>query len=170
MAFNVDLQRTFPGFGVGTLLTVQVATGIPITSGTTYYLPGTPLGANTVAGLFQPTITIGRVRVKIYNGTGTSPTLTKLQILGFDGTNTVLLEDLNFGTAVVLSSTSWFDWMAPWIADTAPATTSGGAVGYLIGPGSATTGNGGIQTIKIIPTLGGTGPGATMDAEIFGVI
>lgn len=60
--------------------------------------------------------------------------------------------------------------MTDFIADTATGTTSGGAVGLLIGSASATTGNGGIQTIKVVPTLGGTGPGCTMDIEVFGLI
>lgn len=168
MAINVGLSRTFPGFGVSTLTSIQVAAGIAVTSGSTYYIPGT--SSNSVAGLLVPTVTVGRVRVKVYNGTGTSPTLTKLQIMGYDGTNSVVIADWNFGTAVTLSSTSWADLIADWICDTAPSTTSGGAVGYVIGGSSATSGNGGIQCIKVIPTLGGTGPGCTMDAEVFGLI
>ena len=168
MALNISLQRTFPGFGVSTLQSIQQATGIAVTSGSTYYVPGT--SSNSVAGLLVPTVTVGRVRVKVYNGTGTSPTLTKLQIMGYDGTNSVVIADWNFGTAVTLSSTSWADLIADWICDTAPSTTSGGAVGYLIGGASATSGNGGVECIKVIPTLGGTGPGCTMDVEIFGLI
>lgn len=168
MAFNIGLSRTFPGLGLTTLTSVQVAAGIAVTSGTTYYVPGTT--SNSVAGLLIPTVTIGRVRVKVYNGAGTSPTLTKLQIMGFDGTNSVVIADWNFGTAVTISSTSWADLIADFICDTAPSTTSGGAVGYLIGAASATSGNGGIQCIKVIPTLGGTSPSCTMDVEIFGAI
>jgi hypothetical protein len=168
MAINIGLSRTFPGFGVSTLQSIQVATGIAVTSGTTYYVPGTTL--NTVAGLLVPTVTIGRLRIKIYNGTGTSPTVTKIQVMSFDGTNSVVVADWNFSTAVTLSSTSWLDVMMDFITDTASGTTSGGAVGQLIGGASATSGNGGIQCLKIIPTLGGTGPGATMDAEVFGLI
>jgi hypothetical protein len=168
MAINVSLERTFPGFGVSSLQSIQRATGIAVSSGTTYYVPGT--SSNSVAGLLVPTVTVGRVRVKVYNGSGTSPTLTKLQIMGFDGTNSVVIADWNFGTAVTLSSTSWADLMTDFICDTAPSTTSGGAVGFLIGSASAVTGNGGIQCIKVIPTLGGTGPACTMDVEIFGLI
>lgn len=168
MAINISVQRTFPGFGVSMLTSIQVATGIAVTSGSTYYVPGTSL--NSVAGLIVPTITTGRVRVKVYNGTGTSPTLSKLQIMGYDGTNSVVIADWNFSTAVTLSSTSWADVISDFICDTAPSTTSGGAVGYLIGGASATSGNGGIQCIKVIPTLGGTGPGCTMDVELFGLI
>lgn len=168
MAINVGLHRTFPGFGVSSLQSIQTATGIAVTSGTTYYVPGT--SSNSVAGLLVPTFTVGRLRVKVYNGVGTSPTLTKLQIQGYDGTNTVVLADWNFGTACTLSSTAWVDLMTDWIADTATGSTSGGAVGQLISGSSATSGNGGIQCIKVIPTLGGTSPACTMDVEIFGLI
>lgn len=168
MAINISLQRTFPGFGVSSLQSIQQATGIAVTSGTTYYVPGTT--SNSVAGLLVPTVTVGRVRVKVYNGAGTSPTLTKVQISGYDGTNLVVLADWNFGTAVTLSTTSWADLIADFICDTAPSTTSGGAVGYLIGSASATSGNGGIQCLKIVATLGGTSPAATMDVEVFGLI
>jgi hypothetical protein len=168
MAINVGLNRTFPGFGVSTLQSIQSATGIVVTSGTTYYVPGT--SSNSVAGLLIPTVTVGRLRIKIYNGTGTSPTLTKLQVKAYDGTNSVVIADWNFGTAVTLSSTSWADLMMDFIADTATGSTSGGSVGQLISASSATSGNGGLQCISIVPTLGGTGPGCTMDAEIFGLI
>ena len=168
MALNIGVERTFPGAGISTRNAIQTVTGLAITSGTTYYLPGTSL--NTVVGLLIPTVTICKVRVKIYNGAGTSPTLTKLQIMGYDGTNSVVIADWNFGTAVTLSTTSWFDGFAFCMADTATGATSGGAVGQLISGSSATSGNGGMIAVKIIPTLGGTSPAATMDAEIFGLI
>ncbi len=169
MAINVGIGRTFPGLGVSSLQTNQVNAGIPITSGTSYYMPATTAAATT-ATVAIPTFTIARLRVKIYNGAGTSPTLTKLQIAGQDGTNTVILQDLNFGTAVTLSTTSWFDCWFDLICDTAPSTTSGGAVGYLIGGASATSGNGGMQNLRIVPSLGGTSPAATMDLELLGLI
>jgi|HubBroStandDraft_2_1064218.scaffolds.fasta_scaffold00006_30 hypothetical protein len=168
MAINISVQRVFPGFGATSLQSIQIAAGIAVTSGTTYFVPGTSL--NSVAGLLVPTITCGRVRVKIYNGTGTTPTLTKLQVQAFDNTNTVVIADWNPSTAATLSSTSWFDSYADFVVDTAPSTISGGAVGWLIGSASAVTGNGGITSLKVIPTLGGTGPGATMDVEVFGLI
>jgi hypothetical protein len=169
MAINISAQRVFPGKGLTSLQSIQQATGITVTSGSTYYVPGT--SSNSVAGLLVPTLTMAVVRVKVYNGSGTTPTLTKLQIQAYDGTNTVVVADYNFGTAVTLSSTSWCDVITdPILVDTAPSTTSGGAVGYLIGSASATSGNGGIQCFKVIPTLGGTGPSCTMDIEVFGAI
>lgn len=168
MAINISVERTFPGFGVSTFQSIQRATGIAVTSGNTYFVPGT--SSNSVAGLLVPTATVGKVRIKIYNGAGTSPTVTKIQVFGYDGTNSVVLADWNFGTAVTLSTTSWCDVNATLVADTATGSTSGGAVGQLISGSSATSGNGGMQCIKVIPTLGGTSPAATMDIEIFGLI
>jgi hypothetical protein len=169
MAITVGVGRTFPGLGVSSLASNQANAGIPVASGTSYFIPATTAAATTAA-VAVPTITIGRIRVKIYNGSGTSPTLTKLQISATDGTNTVVVADVNFGTAVTLSSTSWYDNFFDFLVDTAPSTTSGGAVGLLIGSASATSGNGGIQTIKIVPTLGGTGPACSMDLELLGLI
>ena len=168
MALNILVERTFPGVGVSTRNTIQTVTGLAITSGTTYYLPGT--STNTVAGLLVPTITVGRVRIKIYNGAGTSPTVTQVQVFGYDGTNSVLVAGWTFTTGITLSTTSWVDIQDTILADTATGATSGGAVGQLISGSSATSGNGGMQCVKIIVTLGGTSPAATMDAEIFGLI
>ena len=160
MAINVSIQRTFPGFGVSTLSSIQQATGIAITSGTAYYVPGTT--SNSVAGLLVPTITVGRVRVKIYNGAGTSPTLTKLQISITDGTNTVIVEDRNFGTAVTLSSTNFYDGVFNFLIDY--STAGGGATGTLLAPTVSTT----AMVVNVTPTLGGTSPAATMDIEVYG--
>ena len=138
MAINVSIQRTFPGFGVSTLSSIQQATGIAITSGTAYYVPGTT--SNSVAGLLVPTITVGRVRVKIYNGAGTTPTVLSVLVQAYDGTNLVTLDQFYVPTSTptppTLSTTAWFDRMFDFVCDTAPSTTSGGAVGYLIGVGA----------------------------------
>jgi hypothetical protein len=106
--------------------------------------------------------------VKIYNGAGTSPTLTKLQVSAQDGTNSVVIADWNFGTAVTLSTTSWFDAMFDFVVDTAASGSGGGATGQLIAPTSSAAG--GLTYIKLVPTLGGTSPAATMDAELIGLI
>jgi hypothetical protein len=174
MALNIGVSRTFPGFGIPSLQSIQVATGIPVTSGTTYYVPGTPVNTNTTAGLLIPTVTVGRLRIKIYNGLGTTPAVTKIQVKASDGTNSVVIADWNFGTAVSITSTSWLDLMTDFIADTATGSTSGGAVGQLISASSATSGNGGVQYLSIVPTLTGTAPpsggAVTMDWEVFGLI
>ena len=172
MAINVSIQRTFPGFGVSTLSSIQQATGIAVTSGTAYYVPGTT--SNSVAGLLVPTITVGRVRVKIYNGAGTTPTVLSVLVQAYDGTNLVQVDQFYVPTSnptpPTVSTTAWFDWYTDFCVDTATGSTSGGAVGQLISASSATSGNGGIQCLKITPTLGGTSPAATMDVEVFGLI
>lgn len=162
----------------GGILNGRALAGIVTSSGAVTIASATSISASTsggsvnnnTPGLLVPPLVVGRIRIKIYNGSGTSPTLTKLQVMAYDGTNSVVIADLNFGTAVTLGSTSWFDWMRDWIADTASGLTSGGAVGQLISGLSATSGQGGVTSFKIIPTLGGTGPGATMDAEVFGTV
>ena len=170
MAINIGLGRIFPGVGVSSFQTQQLIAGIPIISGTKYFVPSTT--PFTSAGTLQPTITCGKLRVKIYNPSASANTLTKLQCVATDGTNSVVFADFNFGTAVTLSATSWFDWASPaFIIDTAPSTTSGGAVGYLIGSASATTGNGGITAIGVTATLSSTNvTGITMDLEVLGLI
>jgi hypothetical protein len=169
MAINIGLGRTFPGFGVSSFQTQQLLAGIPVISGTKYFVPS--VSPFTVAGLLQPTVTAGKLRVKIYNPSASANTLTKVQCVATDGTNSVVFADLNFGTAVTLSSTSWFDWLTDFLIDTAPSTTSGGAVGYLIGSASAVTGNGGVTAIGVTPTLSSPSvTGVTMDLEILGLI
>lgn len=169
MAINIGVGRIFPGFGVASFQTQQLLAGIPVISGTKYFVPSvTPF---TSAGTLVPTITTGKLRVKIYNPSSSANTLTKVQFVATDGTNTVIFQDLSFGTAVTLSSTNWFDYVTDFLIDTAPSTTSGGAVGYLIGSASATTGNGGITAIGVTPTLSSTNvTGITMDLELLGLI
>jgi hypothetical protein len=58
-----------------------------------------------------------------------------------------------------------------FLIDTAPSTTNGGAVGYLIGSANAVTGNGGITAIGVTPTLSSSNvTGITMDLEVLGLI
>lgn len=169
MAINISVGRIFPAFGSPTYQAQQTNAGIPVISGTKYFVPSA--SPFTTAGTLVPTITAGRLRVKIYNPSSSANTLTKVQIVATDGTNTVVFGDANFSTAVTLSSTSWYDAFFDFCVDTAPSTTSGGAVGYLIGSASATTGNGGITAIGVTPTLSSTNvTGISMDLEVFGAI
>jgi hypothetical protein len=170
MAITIGLGRVFPGVGVSSFQSQQLIAGIPVISGTKYFVPSvTPF---TSAGLLVPTVTCGKIRVKIYNPSSSANTLTKVQIVATDGTNTVVFWDFNFGTAVTLSSTSWFDAASPaFVLDTAPSTTNGGAVGYLIGSANAVTGNGGAIAFGVTPTLSSTNvTGITMDLELLGLI
>lgn len=169
MAINVGIARVFPGVGVSSFQPQQVNAGIPVISGTKYFVPS--VSPFTAAGLLQPTLTIGKLRVKIYNPSSSANTLTKLQCVATDGTNSVVFADCNFSTAVTLSATSWFDAYFNFCIDTAPSTTSGGAVGYLIGSASATSGNGGITALGVTPTLSSTSvTGISMDLEVLGLI
>lgn len=169
MSINISVQRTFPGYGATSLQTQQTLAAIPVISGTKYFIPSvTPF---TTAGLLVPTITSGKLRCKIYNPSASANTLTKVQFVATDGTNTVVFQDLQFGTAVTLSATSWFDYVTDFVIDTAPSTTNGGAVGWLIGSANAVTGNGGIIAMGVTATLSSSNvTGIAMDLELFGTI
>lgn len=171
MAINISVSRTFPGTGVSSVTTAQTNAAIPIISGTTYYVPSA--SPFTTAGVLVPTITVGKLRIKIYNPSSSANTLASLKIQLSDGTNTVTVEpNMTWTTAVTLSSTQWFEKMYDIIGDTAPSTTNGGAVGYLIGLASApASGNGGITAVAVTPVLGTTNStGIVMDLEVFGLI
>jgi len=98
MAIVNSVATAGPGYGSGFLVS---RTAIAVSSGSASAVPSS--GSLTIP------IYRGKIRVKIYNGAGTSPTLTKVQISITDGTNTVIVEDRNFGTAVTLSSTNYYD-------------------------------------------------------------
>lgn len=151
MAIVNSVATVGPAYGSGYL---TQRTGITVSSGTTYSLPST--GSVNGNPIYR-----GKVRVKIYNGAGTSPTLTKLQVSITDGTNTVIIGDLNFGTAVTLSTTNWFDGEFLFLVDY--STAGGGATGTLLGPGTTAA-----VVVQVVPTLGGTSPAATMDIEVVG--
>lgn len=150
MAIVNSVATTTAGFGSGLL---DQRTAIAVVSGSASSIPAS--GSMLVAKYS------GKIRVKIYNGAGTSPTLTKLQISVTDGTNTVIVEDLNFGTAVVLSSTNYFDHTCEFLVDF--STAGGGATGTLLGPANSPA-----MVVNVTPTLGGTSPAATMDIEVCG--
>ncbi len=92
------------------------------------------------------TVCGGWLRVKIYAGIGTSPTLVDLLATLSDGTTTCQIAQVHPNTAVTLSSTSIFDEIFPFYT---------GVTGTSI-------------TVKT--TLGGTSPGATMDLEVAGIV
>lgn len=149
MAIVNSVATAGPGYGSGFLVS---RTGIAVSSGSASAVPSS-------GSLSQP-VYRGKIRVKVYNGTGTSPTLTKLQIAITDGTNTVVVEDRNFSTAVTLSSTAYYDGVFNFLVDSG---AGGGATGTLLGPTLSPA-----MVVNVTPTLGGTGPGATMDVEVYG--
>jgi hypothetical protein len=158
MAFANGLSRTFPGFGLSFYSGNNSIQGVPISSATAYYIPSvTPF---TTAVPFLVGMTVGRMRIKIYNGGGTSPVLTKVQVIASDGTNSVVIFDDNLGATIAISATSWYERIFDFILDTAAGSTNGGAVGQLI--------NGGAVQFKITPTMTGTSPTFSMDAEVLG--
>ena len=150
MAIVNSVATAGPGYGSGFLVS---RTAIAVSSGSASAVPAT--GSLTIP------IYRGKVRVKIYNGAGTSPTLTKVQISITDGTNTVIVEDRNFGTAVTLSSTNYYDGVFNFLVDY--TTAGGGATGSLLGPSNSPA-----MVVNVTPTLGGTSPAATMDIEVYG--
>ena len=107
------------------------------------------------SGSFSPAINRGYWRCKVYNGAGTSPTLTDLTVTAGDGTNTVTLDNIHPGTAITLSSTSYADVCSDFIFDY--TTSGGGASGSLIQYGAT--------VINFLTTMGGTSPTATADYE-----
>jgi len=141
MTFTNRLEQIMPGWGQ------------PVTLDTSFLaantaLSGTGQASTTLpsSGSWSPTISKGRGRIKIYSGTGTSPTLTDILVTGSDGTNTVELFVFHPNTAVTLSSTSLLDLLFNFMTDL------------------------NLTSITIKTTLGGTSPGATMDAQISGTI
>ncbi len=152
MALNVRVDRTFPGYGVG------------VRNDATYYQAGIALsGTGQVSSPIPATgvllgTTTGKIRIKIYNGGGTSPTLTDILVQASDGTNLVTIFVFHPNTALALTTTSWFDQLFDYLLDAATSGSGGGAVGQLL-PGGATSFN--VKT-----TMGGTSPTASMDLEI----
>jgi hypothetical protein len=153
LAINKRLDAIVAGINVGIRqdsLYQSIGVALSTTSPQNNTLPA--------SGTFPIAYSTGWVRVKIYNGGGTNPTLASLKILAGDGTNSVLLYALNPATAHNLTATSWFDECIDFVVDVAATGAGGGASGQLIAAN-------GINTITIQTVLGGTGPTATMDAE-----
>lgn len=90
------------------------------------------------------TLSAGYVRVKVYGGSGTSPTLTDVVITGSNGTITTELAALHPNSAIALSATSYVELLFPFITDLT------------------------LTSISILLTMGGTGPGSTLDCEVAG--
>lgn len=134
--------------GVGAQLVQQTGISMNGAGPTTTTVPS--------SGSFSPVVNRGYVRVKVYNGGGTSPTLTDITLQAGDGTNTVTLDNFHPGVAVTLSSTSFADVLFDILLDS--LATGGGSTGTLSG--------GGATIFKILTTFGGTAPSALMDIEV----
>lgn len=135
--------------GVGAQLVQLVGVSFNGTGPTTTRIPS---GSTNLS----PVVNRGYVRAKIYNGGGTSPTLTDITIQAGDGTNTVGLDNYHPGVAVTLSSTSFADVLFDVLFDS--LATGGGASGALSG--------GGATFFNVLTTFGGTAPSALGDFEL----
>jgi len=138
MSFTNRLYSIVPSFGVPLLSDTNYLNANVALSGASQQTTTIP---NT--STFAPTITRGYIRVKIYNGTGTAPTLTDLVVTVTDGTTTVYIYVAHPNTAFPLSTTSWFDVTIPFCVDI------------------------NVNTVTVKTTLGVPG-GATMDLEVSG--
>jgi hypothetical protein len=151
MPINVGLGRTFPGMGVSVDQPAYTQLGVALTAGAnTITIPAT----GTILGT-----TVGKIRLKIYGGAGTSPTVVSVAITATDGTNTVYVGSDNPSAAQVLSSTKWYDRFFEYLVDAASVTSGAGSANGQLLPGGATK-----FTLTI--TLGGTSETGLADIEI----
>lgn len=157
MAFNRRLDQIFPGMGHS------------LRNDSSFLQTGVSLSGNSqtstvhpASGVFAPTIGAGRMRVKIYNGGGTSPTLTDFVVTATDGTNTLVLPQsvLHPTVAISLNAGSWFDIIFDFMFDIATTGAGGASAGQL----SGTIGGANAFTVKV--TFGGTSPTGTMDIDL----
>jgi hypothetical protein len=141
MAFTNRTYGITNGFGTALLDASYLNAGIALTT--------TGQQSNTVpgSGSFVQAITRGYLRVKIYNGGGTSPTLVDLLITATDGTNTVTFYVMHPTVAIALATgiTGYVDLLIPFEFEI-----------------SATS-------ITVKTTMGGTTPTANMDLEVAAV-
>lgn len=158
MALNIRLDRLFPGMGVSVrndALYYQAGIALSTTGQVSNPIPA--------SGTILAT-TAGRIRVKIYNGGGTSPTLIDLVVQASDGTNTVTIGQglIHPTVAVPITTTSWLEFEFEYILDAAASGSGGGVAGQML-PGGATS-------FAVKTTLGGTSPTASMDLELVPLI
>lgn len=159
MAFNRRLDSIFPGMGVTVRQdTSYLQTGLAMTtagSPQTWPLPAT--------GTFSTTFTAGRVRIKIYNGAGTTPALTDIVFKVGDGTNLITIGEslLHPNSAIAISATSWLEFEFEFVVDVATTSgTGGGSIGQLLAS------IGGANQASLITTMTGTGATASLDVEL----
>jgi hypothetical protein len=151
---TVRVSRTFPGFGVGIKNdTLYLGSGVALTEAgnpTLVPIPATGVILGTTAG---------KIHMKIYNGGGTTPTVTDILVTASDGTNTVRVFEYHPNVAAPINATNWFERYFEYLLDTAPTTALAGGVNGALLPGGATS-------FSIAVTLGGTTGTASLDWEI----
>src|SRR5712691_3578715 len=86
---------TSPGFGSPYVVS-RLAVALSTTGEGTTTIPAT--------GALSPTLRTGIVNIKIFSGTGTSPTVTRVHINATDGTTTEEVFEYNPSTAFALAS------------------------------------------------------------------
>src|ERR1700688_2828790 len=119
-------------------------------------------GVNTINIPTVPSLARGMIRVKIYNGAGTSPAFTNMAVNAKDGTNSVRLGEMDVhpNTAFALSATTWYEMIADFIVDTGLASGNGGSTGVMLAQGAT--------SFDFLITISRTSETATCDIEICG--
>jgi len=107
-------------------------------------LSGTGEGTTTIpsSGSLSPTCRTAILNIKIFTGTGTSPTVSRVHVNATDGTTTEEVYEYKPGTAFALTSAQVVHLQVRILLDI-----------------NATS-------VSVLTTLGGTGPGATLDVEL----
>jgi hypothetical protein len=124
---------TQPGFGAPAQ--VQQRQNLSLAGGTIqqWLIP--------VTGVLAQAFRCGKVRVKIYGGGGTAPTVLCVTVTATDGTTTEQVADVNPCVPYALGTDQVFDYLFTFILDI------------------------NADVLAIGTTLGGTSPTATMDVE-----
>jgi hypothetical protein len=149
MAIVNSLGKATAGYGAG-LLTQLLAQALAD-------------GANTVNVPVSPSLSSGKIRIKVYNGTGTTPAVTDIYVNGKDGTNSVRLGAMSLhpAAAFAITSTAYLEMIGEFLVDTGlAAATNGGSTGKLITQG--------ITSFDVIITMSGTSEAALADIEVCG--
>jgi hypothetical protein len=133
MAFVTNLNTITPSAGVPLYQAALTKAGTS--------LSGTALQTTSFTSI-SPSIRSAKVRVKIYNGAGTSPTLVALVVNVTDGTTTETVYAMNPAVAVALSTTAWLDVTFQFLSEL------------------------NVTQIDVKTTLGGTSPTASLDVQV----
>jgi hypothetical protein len=153
MALTIRLDRTFPGMGSpmrNDAIFLQTGLAMSGTAQQSFPIPA--------SGVLSFQTTTGKIRMKVYNGGGTTPALTDILVTASDGTNSVVIGNslLHPTVAVTLiaASNQFFEFFFEYLLDSG---AGGGASGTLAG---------GATSFSVKTTMSGTSPTASMDLEI----
>lgn len=134
MAFTNRLLLIVPGFGTPIQNdTLFLKTAVSLTT--------TGEQTNSLTGL-TPAIKSGWIRIKVYTGGGTSPTLTSVRISVTDGTTTEWIAEVSPATAYTLAANNQITLSFPFLSELA------------------------VTQVNVLTTLGGTTPTASLDIEV----